>query len=252
MRSILHSFAIIAPYICSSTFALPFLHLQPFLQPRAKYSVVAVDGSSSDNNKPAGSSEQLRITTTFIQTQDQTETVTATATTPPPSVVVLVSTKVIVNEKPTDAAKSAKASVAIVNVDGNPSSSTTAQTSTKSSTTSATTSGSASSSVFTSSSISSQTYSRSTTSSSTMSRSSTEHPSPTPCPPPPIQPNVQWQVDQNQYHSSSEAITSQSFTTSSTKSYDNGFWHTSYPIWNATSTTSQPFPTASGLLSWTK
>ena len=249
MLSLIHILLVVS-YLSFSTYALPFLHPQPILESRAKYSVVAVDGSSNDNAKQNDPADPKPSTTTIISTLSHTITVTSPAVVPHPAPTTIVSTKTIYEEKPATtvvvtvtttlpcpAAPSPKAKVAIINVDGD-------QSSPK-------VTGTVTTTLVSSSVPQSTTWVPApvTTRITDLERGEPVSPQPSskPCPEALKPTPVRWSLEP-------AGITPESLHTSTaSKTFDDGKWHTTYRSWNTTLTTKTGFaPTVSGYAVWSR
>ena len=80
--------------------SLPFTPQEPAMRPRAKYSVVAVDGGSNNEPSPTQAGDGKTPTITSVQTQQHTETVTASGTPLPPNTAIVTATKIVEEQKP--------------------------------------------------------------------------------------------------------------------------------------------------------
>ena len=220
---------------------------RPAVQRRVAYTVVAVDGDSAAT-PPAVS---VPDTVTIIQTSDSIETATAHASSTPPSIIKIVATQIITDAKTVDIiltqdftkilSMTKTLSYSVVNPLETPKSSSrvpfTSQTFTSAPSANYVTSFSISTPTLSSTSTwtSVPTISMPSTSSNWASEAAhlaeakepaTKDPKAaarikSQIPPPPLRPSV--------------TIFS-TLPTASTKTYDDGMWHTSYPVWNATST----------------
>ncbi|KAL9632606.1 MAG: hypothetical protein Q9164_005213 [Protoblastenia rupestris] len=234
--------------------ALPFRLREPAIRPRAKYSVVAVDGSSGNSLAPTDARDRGVVATTIVQTQDQIRTVTAPAKTQPPATETIISTKIVEEKGPAktvekfvtkdiseDVAPTSKLKIEIVNAEQPTKLSTARHTTTQIVV--------ATSKVgyTTSSPISIPT--RPIGSNSPLSKLSLMSSVPTLAPSRPGSP--QWQDKPKWAIPSVTVIVPTIQAPPTTKSYDNGMWHASYPSWNATSATSTGrYPTAAHGLPW--
>lgn len=217
---------------------------QPAVQRRIAYSVVAVDGGLAAMTPATPETDTL----TIIQTSDIIETVTAPASSTPPSIETFVVTKTVSESEPAktvftslsqDVTKTPPPTKTPWHMVIDPTLSSTvpvtSQTFTTVSIGNCLTLFSTSTLTLSSSYISSSvpTGSHSLASSNKGSESvrlpEAKHPEAKgpeaavsiSASPPPLVPSIT-------KHSTSQ--------TSSTKTYDDGMWHTSYPVWNATST----------------
>ena len=236
--------------------ALPFRLREPAIRPRAKYSVVAVDGSSGNSLTPTDARDRGVVATTIIQMQDQIRTVTAPAKTQPPATETIISTKIVDEKGPAKTvekfvtkdvsehvAPTSKPKIEIVNAEQPTKLSTARHTMTQTVT--------ASSGVgyTTSSPISRVKPTRPIRSSSPSSKPSLMSSVPTLAPSRPG--SHQWQDKPKWATPSVTVIVPTIQAPPTTKSYDNGMWHASYPSWNATSATSTGrYPTAAHGLPW--
>ncbi|KAL8793016.1 MAG: hypothetical protein Q9195_004420 [Heterodermia aff. obscurata] len=216
------------------TDSLPFQPREAFVQRRAAtYSVVAVDGSSG--SAPSSSFAQQAAATTVIQSVDVTETITAPAQTVPPATETRLSTITVEKTQPAKTVdvtlpaatilktiSADSTSVSTVSISVVPDASTltisytpTLVTSTSSSTSSRETSTTVNTS--TSSTFTSLSHSLASSISTTIP---TPQPHPTAIIPVPVtpSPSVPTTVLPVQQSSSMQ-------------------WHTTYPLWNATSAT---------------
>ncbi|KAL2046260.1 hypothetical protein N7G274_001707 [Stereocaulon virgatum] len=221
---------------------------------RVAYSVVAVDGGSISTS-PSANTAPIQ---TIIRTSDQTETVTALASTPPPSTKTVVST-VLVNQS--ELAKTVQVSLTkitskalsstsrllytVVNA-GDTTSSPMVGSVTRTSTASITVSCTLQSSPNSSnpspfpSAISSTASMSSVT--ATVRSNLPQYVQPAIGTAPPAE--AGWVAPAGLLPPPSSAITTQSTSTIATsKTYDDGMWHTTWRTWNTTSTTSSRLPT---------
>ena len=224
------------------------------LRRRVAYSVVAVDGGSISTSSPADSPPIQ----TIIQTSDQIETVTAPASTPPPSTKTVVST-ILVNQS--ESAKTVQVSTTkitskalsstsrplytVVNAGDTISSPTVGfvtRTSTALTTVGCTSQSSPNSSnplPFPSAISSTASMSGITT---TVQSTLPQYAKPATGTAPPAE--AGWVAPAGLLPPPSSTITTQSTSTITTsKTYDDGMWHTTWRTWNTTSTTSSGLPT---------
>ncbi|KAF6225784.1 hypothetical protein HO133_009786 [Letharia lupina] len=219
---------------------------QPAVRRRVAYSVVAVDGGSV----PTPSSASVPDLLTLIQTSDSVKTVTASASSTSPSIETIITTKTVSEMEPAktvdiifiqditeNPAPTTSPSYTLVNPAETPISSSTvpppSQTFTSVSSVkcviSFSTSTLSSASTWTSIPAVSMSLASLNRASEAAQPAEAKNPEakgpeaaasiPSPLQPPP--PAV---------------ISSSTLPTASTKTYDDGMWHTSYPVWNATST----------------
>ena len=208
---------------------------QPALRRRVAYSVVAVDGGSAATS----SSPNAPVVTTIIQTSDQTETVTAPPTTLPPSTETITSTAILTTSEP---AKTVDVSVTqspdpmsyqVVNADESSPSPTTSYI---------TETFTVSSSVNCISSTSTESSTLTSTSTSVSNHGTTPVISPGTIPG--AEPAIittapaeaGWVAPSGLLPPSSAITTSSTHSTTTSKTYDDGMWHTTWRVWNATST----------------
>ncbi|KAK0513175.1 hypothetical protein JMJ35_004161 [Cladonia borealis] len=209
---------------------------QPALRRRVAYSVVAVDGGSA----AASSSANAPVVTTIIQTSDQTETVTAPPITLPPSTETITSTAILTTLEP---AKTVDVSVTqspgpvayqVVNADESspsPSTSYITETFTASSSVNSKSSTSTKTSTLTSTSTSISTLS------TTPAISSATIPGAEPAIITTAPAQAGWVAPAGLLPPSSTITTYSTHSTTTSKTYDDGMWHTTWRVWNATSTT---------------
>ncbi|KAG8525926.1 uncharacterized protein KY384_000688 [Bacidia gigantensis] len=100
MRSILPLLLLSTSSLVLFSNALPLTPNQPAIRPRAKYSVVAVDGGSGNDPAPTDTGDNDSSSPTITQTQDHTTTVTTSATQAPPTTPTITATKVVTEEGP--------------------------------------------------------------------------------------------------------------------------------------------------------
>ena len=219
----------------------PALRKQPAVQKRVAYSVVAVDGGSAVTPPAVPVPDVL----TLIQTSDSIETVTAPASSTPLSIETIVAIKTVSELEPAKTvdiiitqnvtktpSPTAIPSYIVVNPADTPTSTssvplirqtfTSAPTSLPSSTLTLSSTSTWSSIPTVSMPLSSSNWAAEAAHGAEAKHSGAKASEDTPAIQPPPSP---------------PAITSSStLPTASTKTYDDGRWHTSYPAWNATST----------------
>ena len=223
--------------------ALPFLKKDPVLRPRAKYSVVAVDGSN-DGSRPT---DVAPATVTIVQTQDRSVTTTVSASCSQETTNAAISTTTISRKGPertievtitkylaSTPAPSPKAQISIVNVAG---AGSLPEKEVKT--------------TITSTSLTTEDCSTSKTKSGAVPTSSehrVENVAPTSNMQPPPSP-AQWQAAQSSLTTISPSTPSPVASTS--KTFDDGMWHSRYAPWNVTLTSSVTYPSSSSaVLPW--
>ena len=245
------------------------------LERRVAYSVVNVDGGGMGASATANANAINPDVTTIVATSDQTTTVILTAT---PRVDRIEVTKTIqqsaapttvavtvVDTERSTPSPEAQPKIEVVNADGNQPTSTSERPITTSKLSQTTTiidqvvtvvpvplssSQTTTSSPLPSSSAFSTTSSSCSTSTSSFSSS--------PLPESSSHVNTQTSNDVESWANPSAVTTTSTMmtttsalTSSYSKSYDNGMWHTSYPAWNATSSgTTNSYPAPSGTGTW--
>ena len=226
---------------CSSlilvSYTRPLSPQAPSIRPRAKYSVVAVDGGSDDSAVPTNAPDHRKDTTTVMHTMKETDTVTAPAMTQPPATETRTTTEIVHKERPAKTVETvvtksvqeeteptAKPEVPVVNAAPVIPTLQMTHTTTRILTVVSTVNHPVH--LLTSSSVQPPTStSASSTSSSLLA--------PSIAPSGPSSPK--WQEKQDDVRATATVSATRLLQTE--KSLENGTWHASYPSWNATSAT---------------
>ena len=233
-------------------------HERPAVQRRVAYSVVPVDGGSTATS----SSANLPLIKTIVHTSEQTEIVTAPAVTLPPSFETIISTAVITTSGPAvtvhiSTSESAPPTIyQVVNPDESSTPPTTSYV-TVTSTASRSLVCTSSDSVVLSTSVSAFVSTSGSTPSITQVASPTSMPDIEATMITTAPAEAGWVAPPGLLPPSSTIMTYGTQSAKTSKTYDNGMWHTTWRIWNATSTASNSFTapasiTTGTLYNWKK